>query len=278
MLRPLIAALVIVCSPLVLAVGSDSKDAAPDLSETDVQSLFGDRLENADRAENLLLLAIALDHQSQETPTRDALIGIPYIADAGPGYWVMLLQQEGHTPRLSTLVNNALILAFLEELGHSQHVRQEASSKLLTIAASQGYWPAKVYLAERKMAHWRDLMTTQVPLRSEGPTEVAQGELEQVFSYLTDCSHLGFAPCQFRLGFWYLQDENKQDAAIEYLRAGIEIVRRDARYTQSKESMMDMTNALRVLSTPLSGLPSEERDAYLSLLQEVEAILETGGA
>ena len=277
MLKPLVAALLIACSPLVSATESESKDVTPALSETDVQALFGDRLSKADRAENLLLLAIAFDHQSQESPTHEQPIGIPFIADVGPGYWVMLLQQEASTPRLSTLVNNALILTFLQEEGHTEEARQQASQLLLQIAASQGYWPAKVYLAERTMARWVDSMTIQIPLKQEELADIPQAEQEQVFRYLAECSQIGFAPCQFRLGFWYMQDGAKQEAAIEFLRAGVEVARRDTRYTQSRETMVDLKIALRFLADPMSGLTDEERDAYALALEEVEAMAEAGG-
>lgn len=243
---------------------------APGLSQEQVDTLFGTRLANGNREENLLLLAIAMDHQSKESPTRDEQIGIPFVAQAGPGYWALLLDQEKADPSLSTLVNNALILSFINETGYPDDVRQAASTKLLSLAADKQYWPAMVYLAEKAMRRWESESTVEIPFKQEGPVAIYPTEQEQVFGYLMSCAKIGFAPCQIRLGFWYLQSPNQQEAAIGLLRAGVEIARRDNRYLDSIETVNDTKAALTVLLN-LRLTPEEQAD-YQNLLGELEQL------
>lgn len=244
---------------LGLSAAEHTKHTIPNPTEQDIHALFGERLARGDRAENLLLLAIAFDQQSKDSPTRNDAIGIPYIATAGPGYWVRLLQQERGNLSLDTLVNNALILTYAKDQNVSDDVRRKAATQLLSRAAHRGYWPAQVFLAERQLLAWRRHETPILMTESEGK---ATDDAKRAFEYLSDCTRIRFAPCQFQLGFWYLQDATTRETGLELLRAGVEITRRDPRYASSKDTLQDMQKALNILALPSSNT------SYRKLLKE----------
>lgn len=261
MLRKFIFILTMGCCAGALA-GEPIEAAAPNATEQEVRSIFGGRLEEGDRAENLLLLAIAFDHHAEKSPTQTLKIGIPFITKTGPAYWVRLLQQESNSPSLDTLVNNALILTFTADPSYPIEVRREAAGKMLAIAAKRNYWPAQVYLAERQLQVWNQ---RDKPIPATGE---AAAEVEEVFNYLSQCSRIGFAPCQFQLGFWYMQNPASLQAGIDLLRAGIEVVRRDRRYMASEEVEEDFERALETVARVEPG------QAYKDLLAEYRAGLD----
>lgn len=252
----LVLALGLSIGPLSAAPGEDS---VPNSTEQEVRAIFGDQLEQGDRAESLLLLAIAFDHHASKSPTSSEQVGVPYIAETGPGFWVRLLQQERDNPSLSTLVNNALILLFTADTTYPIEVRRKAASELLVVAADRGYWPAQVYLAERLLREWEQ----------EDEPVIAKGErapeVERAFKYLSQCSRIGFAPCQFRLGFWYVNTPTTRSGGVELLRAGVEVVRRDRRYMDSEEALNDFELALETIAKVEPG------QAYKDLLAEYRA-------
>ena len=88
MMRSLALSLALLVSSSWAAESVQDTQRAPDIEQGDVDALFGSRLETGERQDNLLLLAMAFDHQSESSPTRDQNIGIPFIVDAGAGYWV----------------------------------------------------------------------------------------------------------------------------------------------------------------------------------------------
>lgn len=145
MLRKL--ALILTLDSSLNLPAAESADAMPNPTEQDVKSLFGQRLSNGCRAENLQLLAIAFDQHSRNSPTLEEEIGIPYIATAGSGYWIRLCQQEQPNPNLDMLVNNARLLIYAQEPSVTDDLRLEASTRLLTVASACGYWPAQVWLS-----------------------------------------------------------------------------------------------------------------------------------
>lgn len=242
MLKRTLLSLVLVSS-LGVSASESTTHSVPNPTEQEVHSIFGERLSQGSRPENLLLLAIAMDQQSRESPTRDEKIGIPYISSAGPGYWVRLFQQEKGAPSLDTLVNNALILIYAKDQAIADPVREKAALRLLSVAAELNYWPAQVYVSERRLAAWRHGVTP-IPMKREK----AEAEKGQVVEYLESCMRIGFAPCQFQLGFWYLQEPSSQQMGMNLLQAGVEVVRRDKRYTTSSETMTDMKKALGILA------------------------------
>lgn len=241
MLKRTLLSLVLVTS-LGVSASESTTHSVPNPTEQEVHSIFGERLSQGSRPENLLLLAIAMDQQSRESPTRDEKIGIPYISSAGAGYWVRLFQQEKDAPSLDTLVNNALILIYAKDQAIADPVREKAALRLLSVAAELNYWPAQVYVSERRLAAWRQGVTP-MPMKREK----AEAEKGQVVEYLESCMRIGFAPCQFQLGFWYIQEPASQKMGMNLLEAGVEVVRRDKRYTTSAETMNDLHKSLAIL-------------------------------
>jgi TPR repeat protein len=245
MLKSAALALVLLSSASMPVLASTPQPPNP--TEQEVQAIFGQRLSHGDRPESLLLLAVAMDQQAQNSPTREENIGIPYIAGLGAGYWVRLLQQEKANPRLDTLVNNALILIYAEGHTHPDDITSAAAHQLLTMAAERGYWPAQVYLTEHQLSEWR---RQGAPMRRT--SGLGDNKLERTLRYLKNCAQIGFAPCQFQLGFWYLQEPPTQISGLDLLKAGIEVVRRDQRYTSSSETMQDMEKSLAILAEAYS--------------------------
>ena len=239
---------------LNLSAADSAMDSIPNPTEQDLQEVFGDRLEHGNRAASLLLLAIAFDQQSKNSPTRQEQIGIPYIATAGPGYWVRLFQQET-TRSLDTVVNVALILTYAKDQNFTGDERDQAAIKLLSVAAIRDYWPAQVYWAERQLQAWQQ---RAIPTPMKGNEGEISDEALRTFQYLSDCARIGFAPCQFQLGFWYLQDVTTREAGIELLSAGVEVARRDPRYLSSAETMQDMLKAMSILAQESPDNPYRE--------------------
>lgn len=238
--------------PLVAHSTEQLAVQTPNISEEEVVSVFGQSLFKGGRSENLLLLAIAIDNQSSTSPTAHEKIGIPYIVDAGPGYWVRLLQMNEST--LDVLVNNALMLLYMRSSGkETREQRKAAAYRLLEIAAQKGYWPAMAYIAE-------ETLNTATP-------DTPEAKIKQSFDYLNQCASVSFAPCQFKLGIWYLNDESKPGAWVPFLQTAIEVSSKDERYKTSKETISDLEFALTILSDPKSGLPQEQRKHYLKMLE-----------
>lgn len=271
MIRALTLSVALLAPPSWATESVEDTKRAPDIEQSDIDALFGSRLDAGERQDNLLLLAMAFDHQSESSPTRDQNIGIPFIVDAGAGYWVRALQ-EGDT-NLNVLVNNALLLLYLNEPGASMEERRHAADLFMQVASSQGYWPADVYLVERAISGWTDQVDAQIPLVLEQAT-ISEVEREALFNRLSSCARIRFAPCMFRLGFWYLTDPSKQEAGEDLLRGAVEIARRDRRYLSSAESMMDMQAALTVFQDPMITMPDDQREAYIQLAAELPAMIE----
>lgn len=270
MIRVLTLLIALILSPSWATESVEDTKRAPDIEQGDIDALFGSRLETGERQDNLLLLAMAFDHQSESSPTRDQNIGIPFIVDAGAGFWVRALQ-EGDT-HLDVLVNNALLLLYLNEPGASMEERRHVADILMEVASSQGYWPADVYLVEHAISGWSDQVDAPIPLGLEQAT-ISEAEREALFNRLSSCARIRFAPCMFRLGFWYLSDPSKHEAGVVLLRGAVEITRRDRRYLSSAESLMDMQAALAVFQDPMIDMPSDQREAYATLAAEVPSII-----
>lgn len=243
--------------PLLAHSSEELTVKAPNISEEDVIQIFGQSLFKGDRAANLLLLAIAIDSQSSTSPTSQEKIGIPYIVDAGPGYWVRLLQMNEST--LDVLVNNALMLLYMRSSGEeTKDQRKSAAYRLLEIAAQKGYWPAMAYVAE-------ETLNTATP-------DTPEIKIKQSFDYLNQCASVSFAPCQFKLGIWYLNDDSKPGAWLPFLQTAVEVASKDERYKTSRETISDLEFALTILSDPKSQLPSEQREYYLKMLEANKSI------
>lgn len=243
----------------VLALPAVAQITVPEIRKQDVEERFGQRLKNATRAENLLLLGIALDTVNAESTFKDREIGIPYLVGDGAGYWALLLSQGDRS--VDVLVNNALMLLFADK---SEEVllpveRTTAAVKLLTMAQREGYWPASAYLAE----HYFELAVQPVfpPLI---PDHIQSRYRKAAFDYYMACTKVGFAPCHLKVGFWYLSD-HKVEAALPYLKVGVELVGRDKRYMTMPDVVGDTDFALALLTSPSLSHTAEEGAFYESM-------------
>lgn len=243
----------------VLALPAVAQITVPEIRKQDVEERFGQRLKNATRAENLLLLGIALDTVNAESPFKDREIGIPYLVGDGAGYWALLLSQGDRS--VDVLVNNALMLLFADKGDEvmPQIDRTAAAVKLLTLAQREGYWPASAYLAE----HYFELAAQPV-LPPLIPDHIQSRYRKAAFDYYMACTKVGFAPCHLKVGFWYLSD-HKGEAGLSYLKAGIELVGRDKRYMTIPDVVGDTELALTLLSSPSLPHTVEEGAFYQSM-------------
>ena len=248
---------VLVGAMLALPVAADI--TAPEIRKQDVRERFGQRLENATRSENLLLLGIALDAVNAESPFKGREIGIPYLVGDGAGYWALLLSQGDHS--VDVLVNNALMLLFADKGDEvmPQAERNVAAVKLLTLAQQKGYWPASAYLAE----HYFDLAAKPV-LPPLIPDQIQSGYRKTAFDYYMACTKVGFAPCHLKVGFWYLSD-HKIEAGLPYLKAGVELIGRDKRYMTTPDVVDDTGLALDLLTSRSLSHKAEEGDFFQSM-------------
>mgnify|MGYP000224051267 CR=1 FL=1 len=214
----------------------------PEVTREQVEALFGQGLEHADRAESLFLLAIALESSSSIDNQWSNNIGIPWVVGESASYWALLLKQGDR--RVEVLVNNALLLMFSQGSKPSRSIRKQGATVLLKQAADLGYWPAQAYLGERFI---EELNQPNPPPNSAGLNR--SSKFEQAFQYLSGCAKAGFAACHFKLGFWYAS-VGQVEAAEPMLKAGIEVIRRDRRYLSSQPVMMDAFDALEMLTQP----------------------------
>ena len=260
MLKPLALALALSST---VALATPSEPTTPILTQEEVTTAFGENLEMAPRAEALLMLAVAMDATTPSSPFADQQIGIPFITSERMGYWVMLFQQGDR--RVETLVNNALIVLFMHDPAIPLSKRQPAAATLLSLAAKQGYWPAKAYLAERHFEQMQQQLDT--PLM---PAMSAENQRGQIFADLQACAQVGFAPCHYKLGFWYLAG-GQVEAALPMLQAGVELVRRDRRYLSDKATLEDTVDSLKILVDERAPITVGERTQYQQILEGFEA-------
>ncbi|MEH6814697.1 MAG: hypothetical protein V7677_19355, partial [Motiliproteus sp.] len=200
---------------------------APEVTYDRVQEIFGLNLETDESSKKLLLLAVGMDHTSPDSPFANQRIGIPFIVEAGPGYWVSRLKSGER--KVEVLVNNALLLMFTDK---EIPRKQEVARKLLEVAAESGYWPADFYIAdfnlETKLS--KDLQKTdyvRLPLRDN---EQLRGVAEDTMARLNRCAEIGFAPCKYRIGFWLLGSEQTMPDGINVLKSAITTSIADRRY------------------------------------------------
>lgn len=233
----------------------------PEISHADVGILFGHNLENASRSEHLLLLAAAMDVTAPGSLFTDQRIGVPYLVGEGAGFWAMSLATQDVD--VDTLVNNALLLLFVDAAQDQMEARQSAAIELLEKASDKGYWPADVYLAEYYFEKALDV-TPASP--KGGNTKTAH--LTSAYGHFLACAKVGFAPCQLKLGFMYLVS-GTVDASIPLLQAAMDVVRFDRRYLDSPETIRDVYDALTVLTAHALHLRADERALYLAMRDEM---------
>jgi len=253
---------------LVSSVAYPQTTDIPNPSRAEVYEIFGNRLSQGSRADDLLLLAIAMDAQSQ-SPTSTLPIGIPYIIRAGgPGYWATLYAQGDHT--VDVLVNSALLLLYMEEgAAQSELVRRQGALSMLMSASDKGYWPADVYIAQAMIKEGLNGSLLMRPAQLE--------QLQRAHAGLVTCAQVDFAPCQIDLAIWMLtQDVPTDQSAVGLLRRGIDIAARDKRYLHSPRVLKDLSQAINVLLMPDIELTQNERELYVDFQNHVEGILKSG--
>ena len=249
------------------AIASESDLAAspviPGVTKAEVEQLFGDRLDQASRAESLLLFAQAMDATTTESPFADQRIGVPYLVGEGAGFWAMSLATNDRS--IETYVNNAFLLLFMDVAQDKMRERTDRAITLLQDVSARGYWPADIYLAE----HHFDAATQPVAAPMDAERYRAT-HLNQAFGHYLSCAKTGFAPCQLKIGFMYLAS-GSLEAGLPLLQAAIEIVRQDRRYLDSQETMSDIVDALEVLTSPHLQLQDEEIRLYRAMREELAA-------
>ena len=255
----------LVSAALVLPVSAET--STPNVRKQDVEERFGERLENASRSESLLLLGIALDTVNANSNFKGQQIGIPYLVGDGAGYWALLLTQGIQS--VDVLVNNALMLLFADkdDKSLSQAERVAAAVKLLTAAEAEGYWPATAYLAE----HYFNLASQAVQPPMMPDSKIQNGYRKVAFDWYRACAETGFAPCHFKVGLWYVADQ-KVEAGLPFLKAGVELVRRDKRYLTVPDVVSDASFVLKLLSSPTLDNTEQELQMIAALQSELQSL------
>jgi len=253
-LNRILAGVVLSCSALIStsAIATESL-SVPNPSKAEVEEIFGDRFSSLDRAEELFLMAVGFDNLAADADTAPP-IGIPYIVrGGGAGYWAMLYMQGERSTEV--LVNNALILLFMQSPAGTEAQREAGAMKLLEQAAQQGYWPADVYIAQSSIARSIDKSLPQLP------SLVAN--LKRAHAALMRCANVQFAPCQIDLGVWMMTgDVDGTESARLLLQRGLDIAARDTRYLHNKRVLKDIAGGLDLLLLPNSGITEEQRAEY----------------
>lgn len=238
-----------------------SPKAVPDVEFKQVQAIFGDRLETSKAELKLLLLAVAMDHTSPNSPTIKQRIGIPYVVSSGPRYWVTRLQDGERS--LEVLVNNALLLLYTKE---SIPGGQKMARDLLRAAAAKGYWPADYYVAEIQLQESLFKDEQQFSLLTDSIVDLQRKKIAQdTFAKLSRCAEIGFAPCQYRVGFWLLAEEDRRSDGVKALRQAVKTTLQDQRYKGVLDSSVSSAASMIARYHEAAGLTAEERNGYAKL-------------
>lgn len=238
-----------------------SPKPVPDLEPGQVQAIFGSNLETSKEELELLLLAVAMDHTSPNSPNINHNIGIPYIVGNGPKYWVNRLEQGDRS--VDVLVNNALLLLYTKEEIPGGN---ELANDLLRAAASAGYWPADYYVAEIQLKENLVRDEKQFSLTANSIVDVHQKQIAQdTFSRLSRCAEIGFAPCQYRVGFWLLAEDERISDGVKALRQAVKTTLEDQRYNGVLDSLVSSAATMVAHYHKAAGLTGEERDGYAQL-------------
>ena len=255
----------ILASPWSMAVPNlqVSGKASPDVSFDRVEKVFGYNLNTSDPISTNLLLAIGMDHTSANSPSKDLDIGIPFIIDKGPGYWVDRLSRKDYA--IDVLVNNALILLFsIEDIPDSE----ATASKVLAAAADKGYWPADYFIADTAI---NDELTRNFNAFSVVPYAISADQKKetarQTMKKLNRCAAIGFAPCQFRIGFWLSNSPSSLKDGIGVLREAIKTALKDNRYMGVMNGTVVMAAQLIVVQGGRVGLDDVILEEYAKLAQ-----------
>ncbi|MDN3385101.1 hypothetical protein QL995_20970 [Pseudoalteromonas sp. APC 3358] len=240
---------------------------SPDVSFEKVEGIFGQNINTSDSTLKMLLLAIGMDHTAVHSPHFSQSIGIPFIADRGPEYWVSRLK-SGET-ELEVIVNNALLLLFTKESIPDGH---NAALKLMTVAAERGYWPAEFYVAEKSLME-RLVHDFSKPsprtgkIQAESQRALAQATMDR----FSRCAQMGFAPCQYRVGFWLSAGNSTKRQGLGVLRQAIQTTMKDTRYKGILDGALILAAQEIVRSGEEAGIDRVIREEYIKLVENYVA-------
>lgn len=245
----------------------------PEVTFDKVQEIFGHNLDTDDTVRKTLLLAIGMDHTTTQSPHANQRIGIPYIVHEGPNYWVRRLRSGDRT--LEVLVNNALLLLYTKE---EIPKAKETGFALLKASAEKGYWPAEYYIAEVNLAEHLTLDYTSATPSTGLLDKSTKAIARDTMARYNRCAEMGFAPCQFRIGFWLAGSPKTISDGLNILRAAIHTTRADTRYQGVLDSAVIMAAREIVFKGEQAGMDSVVREEYANLIKQQLAALSKSGS
>lgn len=263
MFNKLVVAALLLVSQLAVSgtavngVANDRK-RAPLVTFDRVENLFGNNLTFAKESKKLFLLAVAMDHTSKNSTHRNEQIGVPFIVAGGADYWVGRLGREDYP--IDVLVNNAILLLFGKE---NIEGSEAAGLKLLNAASKKGYWPARYYIAEHNIAE----LLQEPNDFSVVPSSETFEKATETMSILNSCSEMGFAPCQYRIGFWLMSTEETFQDGLKVLRAAINTTVLDRRYIGILDNAVALASQEIVKHGAAGGLNNEAIAEYSKLME-----------
>ncbi len=228
----------------------------PNPSFEKVSHYFGNNLDTDKPMEKMLLMAVGIEHERNLEQGRVNAIGIPFIADKGPQYWVNQLQVSSDD--VPSLVNSALIVLFSKEEFPDKY---NLANKLLLKASKQGYWPASFYTAEYDLNKQFLLDDRALPASNQ---KIESPELLTKFKKMSDrfsqCAQAGFAPCQFRIGFWKASNPTTYQEGVEMLKSAINNALSDHRYSSElKQVISEASKVVLSLDETSIAMPDVQR-------------------
>lgn len=206
---------------------------SPDVSFEKVKAIFGENINPTDTHLKLLLLAVAMDHTSTASTFKNQKIGIPYIVEKGPGFWVGRLKNGDRS--LEVLVNNALLLLFSKE---NIHNRKQGVDYLMRLAEIENYWPATFYLAETQLSRKLTIDYENPGILTGKITGNTKKTAQEVMARYNHCAEIGFSPCQIRIGLWLASSPDSANDSIRVLRAAIRSTLSDPRYGDTLDPLL----------------------------------------
>ncbi|POP52621.1 hypothetical protein [Zhongshania marina] len=249
---------------------SSPADTAPNVSIEEVKAIFGDGLNTDNPVLQRLLLAIGMERTRHDMTFQEQKIGVPYIVDATPEYWATKFA-EGDK-RIDTLVNSALLLLFADSPIPNADL---AAVQLLNEAASKGYWPASSYMAEFYVARLIEQAADpqgSIPMSVDYLANLGKATAEQAMGHLNVCASAGFAPCQYRIGFWLSDSAADLNNGLTVLREAIRTTLADARYEGYVDSSFHEAVTRIYEKGAEIGLSETARNQYLDLLTKYSSV------
>ncbi len=269
LIRIIVAAGLALASTLAVSEtnSTDIGKVTPEVTFDKVQEIFGNNLDTDDTMLKTLLLAIGMDHTSN-SPHSDQDIGIPYIVHRGPGYWVARLKSGER--KLEVLVNNALLLLFTKE---DIPKAKETGFALMQSAADMGYWPADYYVAENNLVNHLTKDYTNVTLKSGVLDADTKSIARETMEQYNRCAEMGFAPCQYRIGFWLSGSQQTLKDGLNVLRTAIHTTTSDTRYRGVLDGALVMAAKEIVFKGDQVGIDKVVREEYANLVKRQLALI-----